>query len=116
MALVIACGESSPSHIALLSCLNRTLDSIKHNIARIFVYILCCQANNARGKDLLPITFEDFMKKWDENYHLSAQRWFKEEEFRRIKFTILFDNQGTSAQGLIHILYVIFHYMLLLTM
>ncbi|CAN6681846.1 unnamed protein product [Malus baccata var. baccata] len=71
MALVIACGESSPSHIALLSCLNRTLDSIKHSIARIFVYILCCQANNARI--YFQLTFEDFMKKWDENYHLSAQ-------------------------------------------
>ncbi|KAH7524284.1 hypothetical protein FEM48_Zijuj06G0103200 [Ziziphus jujuba var. spinosa] len=86
MALAIACGESSPSHLVLLGFVNRTLDSIKRNIAQIFANVFCSQTNNAvdartcGNADLLPFKLEDFMTKFGEKYQLSAEDWFSENK------------------------------------
>ncbi|XP_024930951.3 pentatricopeptide repeat-containing protein At5g24830 isoform X2 [Ziziphus jujuba] len=84
--LAIACGESSPSHLVLLGFVNRTLDSIKRNIAQIFANVFCSQTNNAvdartcGNADLLPFKLEDFMTKFGEKYQLSAEDWFSENK------------------------------------
>ncbi|KAF4397042.1 hypothetical protein G4B88_008888 [Cannabis sativa] len=50
MALAIACGESSPSLFVILRVLNRTMDSIKHNIAE-FVNVICSRNNGVDARN-----------------------------------------------------------------
>lgn len=54
----IVCGESSPSYFSFLRTLNRTVDSIKDNIAQIFASIFCSQRNkDADARYLTHVSF-----------------------------------------------------------